>query len=70
MKCFCCGGCAHLATGHALSDTAVLCGPCARDFYRWYRERMNRQNWRKGMDSWNEAAAKSIRLEPDKKVRK
>ena len=44
----------------ALSDSAFLCGMCARDFYLWYRSRMGRQNYSKGFGCFNEAAAKSI----------
>lgn len=59
-KCVACGGPAHPATGFVLSDKAILCGPCAQDFYQWYRKRMNNQNRPKDGSSWNENASKSI----------
>jgi hypothetical protein len=40
MKCFFCGGPAHPATGHAYSDTCMACGPCYREFLRFYRGRL------------------------------
>ena len=60
-KCFCCNGPAHPASGFVLSENAILCGPCAKDFYQWYKKRMGAQN--RSVDNvspWNENASKSI----------
>lgn len=61
-RCFACGGPYHPSTGHVLSKKAALCGPCAIDFYKWYRQRMKSMNRVKppSTESWNEAANKGI----------
>lgn len=58
MRCMNCGGPFHPSTGHAFSVTAVLCGPCARDFFAWVRKRMTPR--KKGPD-FGVAAASSVR---------
>jgi len=40
MRCAACYGPYHPATGHMLTSTMVLCGPCARDFCAWLKRRM------------------------------
>lgn len=61
-KCIACGAPAHPSNGFVLSDKAILCGGCAKDFYKWYRKRMTNQNrLPEGQtSSWNENASKSI----------
>lgn len=69
MTCAICHGPYHPATGHAFTESCVLCGPCARDFYQWYKTRMIQmgkpQRKRGGLDKglvviFAEAAGKSI----------
>jgi hypothetical protein len=59
-SCAACGAPYHPATGHRLSANKALCGPCAKDFYQWYKTRMTSQNRKKDGESWNESASKSI----------
>jgi hypothetical protein len=33
--CAACGGAAHDATGHRWSAKVLVCGPCARRFFKW-----------------------------------
>lgn len=42
--CISCKGSAHLATGWVLDQKkgTILCGRCAKDFARWYKERRGR----------------------------
>ena len=40
MTCFRCGVPVSMPTAWCLSESAVLCGPCAREFASWYRQRM------------------------------
>ena len=59
-RCISCGGVAHPDTGWQVSEKAILCGPCALYFAKWYRKRMTNQNREIDGSSWNENAAKSI----------
>ena len=62
--CAACGGPAHEATGWVLNPRTgkMLCGRCAKEFAKWYKERMSRMSHRKGgCESFSESAAKSIR---------
>lgn len=43
MRCAACKGVYHPATGHLFTPTCVLCGPCARDFLRWWKGMVNRR---------------------------
>lgn len=58
MECLQCKGPYSEATGHAFTETAVLCGRCAREFYGWYKQRMLSMNRVKppSEKSWNEVA--------------
>ena len=40
MRCAACKGVYHPITGHVFTEETVLCGPCAREFYKWYKLRM------------------------------
>lgn len=64
-KCIACEGPAHPATGWQVSEKAILCGPCAKDFAQWYKRRMGNQNREIDGSSWNENASKSIIGEED-----
>lgn len=61
--CVACGARVSEATGHCLKPRVWLCGPCAKNFYKFYKARMGRQNHcKKGeIECFNEAAAKSIK---------
>lgn len=62
--CVTCGGPAHEATGWVLNPKtgAMLCGRCAKEFARWYKERMQNMSRSKGgCEAFSEAASKSIR---------
>ena len=66
LRCAVCGGPYHPATGHVHSETCVLCGRCAINFYWWYRDRMTkmsepRKEGRRARPSFTEAAATSVR---------
>jgi hypothetical protein len=37
MECRTCGGPFHPATGCAYTATFVVCGPCTRSFWAWFR---------------------------------
>lgn len=39
-RCISCKGVFHPATGHAFSETAMLCGRCALEFKNWLKGRM------------------------------
>lgn len=41
MRCFFCEGVAHPTTGHYVTPNVLQCGPCHREFIRWYRARMH-----------------------------
>lgn len=43
MTCSACRGPYHPATGHRHSDKTVLCGPCARDWLKFFRGHVNRR---------------------------
>ena len=66
--CAACGAPFHLATGHVLSWNAVLCGGCAKDFWKWRKGREGAMQARrkdpltgkKQEQSFAEAAAESI----------
>ena len=53
MTCASCKGVAHPATGCAWSETTLVCGPCARSFWRWM---MQHTRARKGKPSFYDAA--------------
>jgi hypothetical protein len=63
MRCIVCSTPAHLATGWVLQKKplVVLCGACARNLAKWYKDRMCRQNHDKGLGCFNEAVERSIR---------
>lgn len=54
MICPACKGVCHPATGHQHSPSMLICGPCAREFFKWV-ERHTRP--RKGT-SFYDAAVK------------
>jgi len=37
VRCACCGGSAHPASGCQYSETTIVCGPCTRAFWSWVR---------------------------------
>ena len=43
MICCICKGPAHPATGAQYSATAIACGPCTRDFWRWVKTHTSRK---------------------------
>jgi hypothetical protein len=61
-KCSICGGPFHEATGWVLAENTRLCGPCACEFAKWYKDRIGRMSApRKGeKTSFAEAASQSI----------
>jgi hypothetical protein len=63
MRCVICNVNVSLPTGWVLSTKSWLCGACAREFARWYKQRMCRQNHDKGAGCFNEAAAGAIKGE-------
>lgn len=38
MECRTCGGPAHPATGCQYTETFIVCGPCTRAFWAWFRQ--------------------------------
>ena len=62
IRCANCRGPYHEATGWVLGENTVLCGPCAKEFAKWYKDRMGRMGARlRGMTtSFAEEAVKSI----------
>lgn len=46
MKCSACNNPYHSSTGHILSPRTKLCGPCAREFQKWWKG-MTRRKWGK-----------------------
>jgi hypothetical protein len=47
MTCASCKGVAHPATGHTWSERTLVCGPCARRFWKWAIQHTNAQTRRK-----------------------
>jgi hypothetical protein len=62
MKCKSCKGPYHIQTGHRWSDTFVICGPCAIDWLKWLKKRMNSMDSKRKemLSSFSDNAAKSI----------
>jgi len=48
MKCSQCGGPWHPATGHAWTETCVLCHRCAGYFFGWMIKHTSRREGTKG----------------------
>lgn len=42
MRCFFCGGVWHNATGNYYTERVRACGPCARDFFAYVKQHVNR----------------------------
>jgi hypothetical protein len=52
QQCGACKGVAHPATGCAWSDRTLVCGPCARSFWKWMIGHTNqRRRFKKGKPS-------------------
>ena len=43
FRCPSCGGAAHPASGCQYSKTVVVCGPCTRRFWVWFRAHNNKR---------------------------
>ena len=61
-RCNACKGVFHEATGHRHSDNTVLCGPCAKHFFKWVKGHTNR-SW-SGVKFYEHA----VRPSPNSKV--
>jgi len=59
MWCFTCGGPAHPSTGCAYNESVLVCGPCTRRFWEWFRRQQHRR-W--GGADFYAAVAKTIEM--------
>jgi hypothetical protein len=48
MRCACCKGAAHPASGCQYSERVIICGRCTREAWRWIKGHTNSKGRRKG----------------------
>jgi hypothetical protein len=62
-NCKICNGPFSTETGHVFRETFCICGPCADNFYQWYRLRMINMNRviPPNKKSFNEIANETLR---------
>jgi len=58
MRCFCCGGPAHPATGCQYTETMVQCYRCTVEFWAWVRRHTGKRWGAPGTPNFYECAAK------------